>query len=203
MTVTKPIMLAVLAVSLTACSDKYLEDAGFKRDGKKQTGDIEFVVKSNGNELEIANNPNRRCESLTKSIKFRRGCFNLKQDDYGEFTFKFKQTSDQDDYYFARFQICSWNGGVTAPNRNSNCLSPRRQVDFSVTLNGVANTPDAMGIIYLDQGNAELEEFTLNNENIREGNYFYWVDVCPKGEVLGAPGCLTVDPGSRNGGIRR
>jgi hypothetical protein len=60
-----------------------------------------------------------------------------------------------------------------------------------------------MGIIYLDQGNAELEEFTLINENIREGNYFYWVDVCPRGEVLGAPGCLTVDPGSRNGGIRR
>ncbi len=200
--------LVTLALAVSACSTKLqqLRDAGFDIDDGLQTGEIELRVQSNGTRLIITNAENKRCDRLTGKNEFKRGCFNVDRGDQGLFTFKFRQKSDEQDYYFSGYQICEWpdTTGKTKPDRNNCGLTLSQRRDFSVEVGDDILSPDENGRIDLSNGGKEeLPRFDLWDSNIRKATYFYWVDVCPKGKGPGSPDCLSVDPGSRNGGIRR
>jgi hypothetical protein len=192
--------LGVAGLFLGACANP-LTVAGFKLENNKQTGIIELKVSAGGNRLTIENNPNTRCNAITNKQKFKRGCFDVAVNDSGEFTFQFKQSQDKDNYYMAGFQICQWGGNVPeAPDRGTCGLTIDQRRDFSIAVNEILAFPDEHGVIDFTQFNEELDSFVVVDVNTVDETYFYWVDVCPDGEVLGHVDCLAVDPGSRNGG---
>ena len=186
MTISRLIMVAMAVCALTACSNtlQQLREAGFDIKDNVQTGDIDFKVKANGSDLVIENNPNQRCDKLTRKDKF-------------------KQTSDANAYYFSAFQICVWAGGDAPPDRNNCGLTVPERRDFSVEFGVDIVVPDEHGRVDLSSGaTTKPEQFRLWTTNRERRDYFYWVDVCPKAVSAGDPSCLTVDPGSRNGGVR-
>ena len=203
MKLMKMIFVLALALVMQGCTHGPSPGSGFMVTNHIQTGSVELKVVANGTQLKIDNKPNGACNFARKD-DWKKGCYFVNKGDTSTVTFDFKVRSDAENYYFKTFRICPWSYTEQKNEVKPNvpcALDSGSRMDFWVEEAGVLAIPNESGVITLPQPLNELDSFTLHNNNVVELDYFYWVEVCPRGDAS-PDSCLWTDPGMGNGGRR-
>jgi hypothetical protein len=202
--VSASMLVPVLVVLLAGCTPAQprpdeQEVAGFLLNTSdfQLTGSVDMKVYSNGTRLKIENAANKQCK-FAKQEEFQKGCFVVPEGYTARITFKLAD-QDKEDYFIRSFRICPWTAADQQADKKPNLsctLSNPVRVEYWVAEGNTILHPDINGVLTLA---SQPDSFDLNDNNAIQGDYFYWVEVCPNG-ALHQTACPSTDPGSRNGG---
>lgn len=153
--------------------------------------DLHVVGSPGSKKLKVITPGSANCKAANPA----KGCVAVLKRDTALITFNLKTSPD---WYFSELKICQ---GETKAAMTACSLEFRQRADFQVKFAGAPTDlfPSELGIVALTGSSNKISEFTLDDYNVIEKDYFYAIQVCNTDPSVD---CIWTDPPMENRGRR-